>query len=86
MTLTPEIVAKLIYGISQLRYWEKEYAKEPGSELRRIVMLWQDRLDELIEQLGATEFISLKDLLKQIEIVDFKTTHNEYDQTKHPQQ
>lgn len=70
MTITPEIVGKLIFGISQLRYWEREYAKEPGAEIKQLVGKWQDRLDELLERLGATGFIDLKDLINEIEIVE----------------
>ena len=68
MTITPEIIAKLIFGISSLRHWEKEYAKEPGAEIRKLVTIWQIRLDELIEQIGATEYQCLKDILSELKI------------------
>ena len=70
MKITPKIVAKLIYGCSQLRFWEREYAKDPGSELRQIMLKWQDRIDELLIELNATEFVGLKDLISEIELIN----------------
>ncbi|MEK6884413.1 MAG: hypothetical protein AABY22_32575, partial [Nanoarchaeota archaeon] len=66
MTITPEIVAKLIYCIHNLRYWELQYNEDLSVEVRRCVKLWQKRADELLEQLGATEFIDLKTLIEEL--------------------
>lgn len=70
MTITPEIAAKLIYGISQLRYFEREYAKDNHVEMRRIVDIWRNRIDQLLEDIGATEFVPLKELLNQIQLIN----------------
>lgn len=70
MNLTKEHIAKLIYGISQLRYWEQEFVNEPAVEMKGIVMKWQKRMDELISDLGAKEYIGLKELINDIKIIE----------------
>ena len=66
MKATPELIAKLIFASTQLRYFEKEMAIDPGNELRDIVIKWQFKIDEVLMQMGMDEFIPLKQLIKII--------------------
>lgn len=48
MNTTPEQVANLIFAISQLRWFEKEYAIDPTIELKDIVLKWRFMVDKVL--------------------------------------
>jgi hypothetical protein len=72
MKLTPELIAKLIFASSELRYFEKELVMEPSNELQDIVIRCQFRLDSILAEMGFTDFVAL-DSLKQIVELEYKT-------------
>ena len=79
MRITPELVAKLIFSSSQLRYFERELAADPRAyELQDIATKWQCKVDEVLIEMGVEEFISLKQLIETI-----KLTANEYSKNEH---
>jgi hypothetical protein len=68
MTITPEQVANLIYAISQLRWFEKEYAVDPTIELNDIVLKWRFMVDRVLIEMGVQDFVSRKELLETINL------------------
>lgn len=64
MKITPELIAKLIFATSQLRYFEREYLIDPSLELHDIVVKWQCKVDEVLDQMCMKEFIPLKQLIE----------------------
>lgn len=68
MTITPEVVAKLIFATTQLRFFEKEYRLDPSVEMQDIVLRWQCKVDQLLEKMGMHDFMPYDDLLKQLKI------------------
>lgn len=75
MTLTPDIIAKLIFATSQLRFFERELVMEPNNELHDIVIRWQCKIDSLLVEMGMDKFIPL-DELKAILKIEFGDTDN----------
>jgi hypothetical protein len=69
MKITPELVAKLIFSSSQLRYFERELAADPRAyELQDIVTKWQCKVDEVLIEMGVEEFIPLMNLIETIKL------------------
>jgi hypothetical protein len=66
MSITPEHIANLIFAISQLRWFEKEYAIDPTLEVKDIVIKWQYMLDKVLSEMGVEEFIDRKQLIETI--------------------
>lgn len=66
MNLTPEIVAKLIFQISQLRWLEREYANDPNWYRRDEILTLSRRIDEFLIINGWYDYISKEDILKSI--------------------
>lgn len=62
MTITPDILAELIYACSELRYFEKECLMNPNQEAHDIVIKIQFKVDQLLIKMGMVEFIPLSDL------------------------
>ncbi len=72
MKITHELIAKMIYSASELRYFERELVMEPSDELHDVVIRCQFRLDGVLVEMGMKEFIPL-DLLTEI------VKHSEYE-------
>lgn len=70
MILTPEIIAELIYAISELRYFERECIMNPNPEAHDIVIKIQHKTDKVLSKMGMTDHIPL-DELKQITKIAF---------------
>lgn len=68
MTVTPEIVAKLIFATTQLRFFEKEYRLDPTLEMQDIVLRWQCKVDQILEKMGMHDFMPYEDVLKSLSI------------------
>lgn len=68
MTITPEIVAKLIFATTQLRYFEKEYFIDPSLEMQDIVLRWQCKVDSILTQMGMHDFMPYNQLLEVLKI------------------
>lgn len=68
MTITPEIVAKLIFATTQLRYFEKEYLIDPSLEMQDIVLRWQCKVDSILTQMGMHDFMPYNQLLEVLKI------------------
>lgn len=75
MTITPKQVANLIFAVSQLRWFEKEYRIDPTLEVKDIVIKWQFMVDKVLSEMGVDGFISRDQLLETI-----KLEYNEPDQ------
>jgi hypothetical protein len=71
MTITPEQVANLIFATSQLRWFEKELMSDKNNlELNDICTKWQFMVDKVLTEMGAKEFVSRKQLLETIKIIN----------------
>lgn len=69
MNLTNELIAKLIFASSQLRYFETESAMNPSDpQLKDIVIKWQIKLDGVLLDMGLKEHIGLKELIEIINL------------------
>lgn len=69
MNLTNELIAKLIFASSQLRYFEVESMTNPSDpQLKDIVIKWQAKLDEVLLDMGLKEHIGLKELIEIINL------------------
>lgn len=68
MTITPEIIAKLIFATTQLRYFEKEYRFDPSMELQDIVIRWQCKVDQILNDMGMQEFMPYNQLLEILKL------------------
>jgi hypothetical protein len=73
MNITPETIARLIYCLHNLRYWEREYDEDLSPISRKEVNKWRARADELLVLLGADNFSALKDLIEEIKIEVYAT-------------
>ena len=71
MKVTPEIIARIIYLTSNLRFFEKEYDKEPNWDNRNLVIKYQTVLDDYLKELDVSEFISEQDLCDSITLVRY---------------
>jgi len=69
MTITPEMVAKLVFATTQLRYFEKEFRLEPNIEMQDIVLKWQCKVDELLNRMGMQEYMPYDQLTQLLKIV-----------------
>ncbi len=72
MKTTPELIAKLIFASSQLRYFEQQCLIEPNDEMHDIVIKWQVKVDEVLCQMGVDGFISLKTLIETIKLNEYE--------------
>lgn len=69
MKLNNELIAKLIFASSQLRYFEIESAIHPNDmQLKDIVVKWQAKIDEVLIDMGLREYIGLKELIEIINL------------------
>ena len=69
MKLTNELIGKLIFASSQLRYFETESMTEPYNlQLHDIVVKWQMKVDEVLLDMGLKEHIGLKELIEIINL------------------
>lgn len=68
MTITPEIVAKLIFATTQLRFFEREYMVDPSLEMQDIVLRWQCKVDYILTQMGMHDFMPYNELLEILKI------------------
>lgn len=71
MKLTPELISKLIFASSQLRFFEKELVMEPSDELHDIVIKWQMKVDEVLCEMGADQYVPLKTLIETIKLNEY---------------
>lgn len=69
MIVTPEIIAELIYAISELRYFERECVMNPNPEAHDIVIKIQHKTDQLLAKMGMIDHISLEELKQITKIV-----------------
>lgn len=74
MKITPELIAKLIYSSSELRYFERELVMEPSDELHDVVIRCQFRLDGVLVEMGMKEFIPLEKLIELINLTKNEIT------------
>lgn len=66
MNLTPEQVAKLIFHISNMRYFEKQYQNDPCWENRDLMLVYQRRIDEFLILNDFDKFLSYDEILTMI--------------------
>lgn len=67
MRIDHDILSKLLFAVSQLRYFEKEYLIDPNIEVQDIVIKWQQKVDSLLQNMGIDGYVplnNLKDILK----------------------
>jgi hypothetical protein len=69
MKTNRELIGKLIFTSTQLRFFEKELMMEPSNlELQDIVIKWQMKMDEVLVSMGVNDFIPLKTIIDQVKI------------------
>lgn len=72
MRITPELIAKLIYSASELRYFEREIVMEPNNELQDICIRCQCRLDSVLSEMGVDQYLPLKTLIETIKLNEYE--------------
>lgn len=72
MIITHEIIAKLIFATTQLRFFEKEYIIDPSMEMNDIVIRWRCKVDKILNEMGMQEFMPYAQL---IEILKLNNQH-----------
>lgn len=68
MKINSELIAKVLYSASELRYFEKELIMEPNQELQDIVIKCQYRLDALLVEMGMDTFVPIQDLITIVKL------------------
>lgn len=72
VTATPELVTELaartIYLLSNLRWLQRDYDERRTHDKEQDLIKWEIRADEFLKGIGATEYESLKDLIRQLTI------------------
>lgn len=68
MRITPELISKLIFASSQLRFFEQQCLIDPNQEMHDIVLKWQCKLDEVLCEMGADQYVPLKTLIETINL------------------
>lgn len=68
MSITPELVAKLIFTCSQLRYFEQQLLIDPNQEMHDIVIRAQRNLDNVLCEMGMEEYVPLNTLIESIKL------------------
>lgn len=70
IAITPEIIAKLIFCFSNLRYFEQQNDIDKDGDSREIMRLAQARADELLHEIGCTGYKSLQEIYEQV-LIDY---------------
>ncbi len=68
MTVTPETIARMIFLVSNTRYLEREYTKDPTFENRSDMIKYQTLLDDFLKDNEWDGFIAENDIAKDIVI------------------
>lgn len=68
MVVTYETIAKLIFAITQLRFFEKEYLLDPSIEMSDIVIKWRCKVDKILNEMGMQEFMPYSQLLEILKL------------------
>ncbi len=74
MKITPELVAKLIFSSSQLRYFEQQCMIDPNPEMHDIVCKYQCKVDEVLCLMGVDMYMPLKTLIETISLNEYART------------
>lgn len=74
MSITPKIIARLIFATTQLRFFEKEYLIDPSLEMHDIVLRWQCKVDSILTEMGMHDFIPYEELLQNIKTIKYEVT------------
>lgn len=74
MKITPELVAKLIFSSSQLRYFEQQCMIDPNPEMHDIVIRYQCKVDEVLCLMGVDMYMPLKTLIETISLNEYART------------
>jgi hypothetical protein len=64
--ITPTIIARLIYLVSNLRYFEKEWVLDKTWENESVMLKYQADIDDFLEKNNLHEFISENELMEEI--------------------
>lgn len=78
MIITPELVAKLIFNCSQLRYFEQQLLIDPNQEMHDIVIRAQRNLDNVLCKMGFDDFVPLKAIIETLKIENNEYSKNGY--------
>ncbi len=68
MTITPEHIANLIFAVSQVRFFEKEYKDWPTFANLEIIQKYQKKIDEILNGMGMDQFIERTKLIETIKL------------------
>lgn len=66
MSLTPTQIAELIFHISNLRFMEREYTKEPTFENRSDMIKYQTLVDDWLEKYGFDQYMNKQSILESL--------------------
>lgn len=56
----------MIYLLHNLRYWQKEVHSEYDYDVITAIQKWEERADEFLDKLGATNYQSLQEIIDEI--------------------
>lgn len=68
MVITHEIIAKLIFSTTQLRFFEKEYLIDPSIEMNDIVIKWRCKVDKILCDMGMQDFMPYQQLVEILKL------------------
>jgi hypothetical protein len=66
MNITPELVARLIFNISNMRYFQKEFQREPTRENKDLLISFQGKVDEFLFENGLAEYADFEEILSTL--------------------
>lgn len=72
MIITPELVAKLIFTCSQLRYFEQQLLIDPNQEMHDIVIRAQRNLDNVLCEMGMDGFMPIKTIEEMLKLNEYE--------------
>ena len=72
MNITPEQVARLIFNLSNMRYFQKEFQADPCKQNRDLLVSFQGKVDEFLYLNQLTEFSSYEEILDMLTHQQFK--------------
>jgi hypothetical protein len=69
MNITPEHIGNLIFAISQMRFFEKEYKDWPTYDTLKIIEAYKRKIDDELREMGVEGHISRQTLIDNVKSV-----------------
>lgn len=68
MIITHEKLADLIFSISQLRYYEKDFKNNPSMDEVWIIITLQRRVDNILKTMGMQDFLTHEQIIQILKL------------------